>query len=169
MITGCAPAGAAYAGRVQQAEEPVPQMLPGAKLGLPAVGPGSVAGWGRRIAALFLDWFAASLLVLLIMRDTSAWTPGSLLQLLPLAVWALMVTLSTGLTGASPAQHALNLRVIRLDRRPVGVWNGLIRTLLIALVVPPLVADRDRRGLHDLAVGTVVVNGPREHSNPSQR
>jgi uncharacterized RDD family membrane protein YckC len=62
---------------------------------------------------------------------------------------------------ASPAQHLLNLRVIRLDRRPVGLWNGFVRTVLIALVVPPIVADVDRRGWHDLAAGTIVVNGPR--------
>ncbi len=166
----CATARRSYAGGMQHAEEPAPETgLPGVRLGLPEGGPGSIAGWGRRIGALFLDWFGASLLVLLIMRDTSAWTPGSLLQLLPLAAWVLMVTVSTGLTGASPAQHALNLRVIRLDRRPVGLWNGLIRTLLIALVIPPLVADRDRRGLHDLAVGTAVVNGPREQRTSPQR
>ncbi len=120
-----------------------------------------MASWGRRVAALFIDWFLASLVVLLLARGTSPWTPGSLAQLWPLATWAVLVTLTTGLTGASPGQHLMNLRVIRLDRQRVGLWNGLIRTVLIALVVPPLVADQDRRGWHDLAVGTVVVNGPR--------
>ena len=99
--------------------------------------------------------------MLVVARGTSPWTPGSLAQLWPLAAWAVIVTLTTGLSGASPGQHLLNLRVIRLDRRPVGLWNALIRTVLIALVIPPLVADSDRRGWHDLAVGTVVVSGPR--------
>ena len=31
----------------------------GARLGLPAEGPGSLAGVGRRLAALAVDWFAA--------------------------------------------------------------------------------------------------------------
>ena len=31
---------------------------PGNRLGLPADGPGSVAGWGRRVLALFVDWVA---------------------------------------------------------------------------------------------------------------
>ena len=135
--------------------------IPGQRLGLPALGPGSVAGWGRRIAALFIDWFAASLVVLIIARGTDPWTPGSLAQLWPLVAWLVIVTVATGLSGASPAQHLLNLRVIRLDRRPVGLWNGFVRTVLIALVVPPIVADVDRRGWHDLAAGTIVVNGPR--------
>lgn len=135
--------------------------IPGQRLGLPIGGPGSVASWGRRIAALFVDWFAASLVVLIVARGTDPWTPGSLAQLWPLAAWFVIVTLSTGLSGASPGQHLLNVRVIRLDRRPVGMWNAFVRTVLIALVVPPLVADVDRRGWHDLAVRTVVVNGPR--------
>lgn len=120
-----------------------------------------MATWGRRVGALFIDWFSASFVVLLLARGTSPWTPGSLAQLWPLVAWLVLVALSTGLTGASPGQHLLNLRVIRLDRRPVGLWNSIVRTVLIALVVPPLVADVDRRGWHDLAVGTVVVNGPR--------
>lgn len=134
---------------------------PGARLGLPGVGPGSVASWGRRIAALFIDWFIASLVVLVLARGTSPWTPGSLAQLLPLAAWLVIVTAATGLTGASPGQHLLNLRVIRLDRQPVGLATAFVRTLLIALVLPPLVADIDRRGWHDRTAGTVVVNGPR--------
>lgn len=146
------------------ADDPAPggYPVPGQRLGLPSQGPGSVATWGRRVAALFIDWFAASLVVLVIARGATPWTPGSLAQLWPLVAWLVLVTLATGLTGASPGQHLLNLRVIRLDRAPVGLWNGLVRTVLIALVVPPLVADQDRRGWHDLAVGTVVVNGPRE-------
>ena len=141
--------------------------VPGERLGLPVAGPGSVASWGRRVAALFIDWFGASLVVLIVARGTEPWTPGSLAQLWPLTTWLVLVSLSTGLTGASPGQHLLNLRVIRLDRRPVGVWNGLVRTVLIALIVPPLVADVDRRGWHDLAVGTVVVNGPRGRGHES--
>ncbi len=144
-----------------QGREPSGSPYPGVRLGLPTSGPGAVASWGRRVAALFIDWFAASFVVLLVARGTSPWTPGSLAQLWPLVAWAVIVTLATGLSGASPGQHLLNLRVIRLDRRPVGLWNALIRTVLIALVIPPLVADADRRGWHDLAVGTVVVNGPR--------
>lgn len=135
---------------------------PGRRLGLPPQGPGSVASWARRVLALGVDWVLANLVVLLVLRSSEPWTVGSPLQLAPLVTWAVVVALATGLTGASPGQHLLGLRVVRLDRRPVGLWNGIVRTLLIALVIPPAVADRDRRGLHDLAVGTVVVNGPRE-------
>jgi uncharacterized RDD family membrane protein YckC len=139
----------------------VPAPVPGVRLGLPAQGPGSVASWGRRIGALLLDWLLANLVLLVLVRDTTPWTAGSDQALWSVGIWVVLVALATGLTGASAGQHLLNLRVIRLDRQRVGLWNALVRTLLIALVVPPVVSDRDRRGLHDLTVGTVVVNGPR--------
>ena len=31
----------------------------------------------------------------------------------------------------------------------------MVRTFLICLVIPPVVFNRDNRGLHDLAVGTI--------------
>ncbi len=142
--------------------------MPGLRLGLPTSGPASVASWGRRVAALLVDWLIASLAALLL-RGVTGWTPGSGQELLPVAVWVVLVTVSTGLTGGSPGQHLLGLRVIRLDRQPVGLWTALVRTLLIALVIPPVVSDRDRRGLHDLTVGTVVVNGPRESTTGPRR
>jgi uncharacterized RDD family membrane protein YckC len=127
---------------------------------LPELGPGSRAGWGRRIVALFVDWLIANVLVLFATGGTLPWS-GELATWLPLLAWAVLVWLSTSLTGASLGQHLLKLRVIRLDRRPVGLLKGGVRTVLIALVIPPLVLDGDGRGLHDVAVGTVVVHGPR--------
>jgi len=144
---------------VDDATAPAP--VPGVRLGLPSTGPGSVASWVRRFTALVIDWLLANLLLLLVLRDPGPWMPGSPQQLWPIGVWVVLVSLATGVTGASAGQHLLNLRVIRLDRQPVGLWNALVRTLLVALVIPAVVSDRDRRGLHDLTVGTVVVNGPR--------
>jgi hypothetical protein len=39
----------------------------------------------------------------------------------------------------------------------IGVPRAVLRTALIAVVVPPLVRDRDGRGWHDRATRTVVV------------
>jgi len=39
----------------------------------------------------------------------------------------------------------------------VNLLQALLRTFLIALVIPPLVFNPDQRGLHDLAVGTVTL------------
>lgn len=134
---------------------------PGARLGLPAAGAGAVASWGSRLLALAADWALANAVAVALV-GTAAWSPQrGAAAWLPLLAWAGHVWLATATTGASIGQHLVGLRVIRLDRRRVGLWPALIRTVLIGLVVPPLVWDADRRGLHDRAVGTVVVRGPR--------
>ena len=48
---------------------------------------------------------------------------------------------------------------IAVDTTPQGaaINQALGRTALICLVVPPLVFNRDNRGLHDLAFGTIAL------------
>ena len=130
------------------------QQYAGQRLGLPEQGPRSVAGWGRRIAALFVDWVASLLVASLLdtwagLANTNGW--------LTLVVFLVEATIFTALAGGSFGQLALRLAVVRLDGRPVNVLQALIRTFLICLVIPPLVFNRDNRGLHDLAVGTITV------------
>ncbi len=133
----------------------------GVRLGLPATGPGSVAGWGSRVFALALDWLLANLAALALVRTYAVWSSRSGLTWVPFAVWFVEVWLLTALTGASAGQRLRRLQVIRLDRRPVGLAKALVRTALVALVIPPLVYDRDSRGLHDKVTGTVVVHAGR--------
>ena len=45
---------------------------------------------------------------------------------------------------------------ISLDGTAVGPVHALGRTLLLVLAIPPLVWDRDQRGLHDQFMGTVL-------------
>jgi uncharacterized RDD family membrane protein YckC len=65
--------------------------------------------------------------------------------------------LLTALAGMTLGKRLAGIRVGRLDGRPVGLLWGLVRTLLLLTVIPPLVTDRDLRGLHDRAANTVVV------------
>ena len=39
----------------------------------------------------------------------------------------------------------------------VGPRRSLIRAVLLCLGIPPLIVDRDGRGLHDRLAGTVIV------------
>ena len=39
----------------------------------------------------------------------------------------------------------------------MNLLQALVRTALICLAVPPLIFNRDQRGLHDLAVGTITL------------
>jgi uncharacterized RDD family membrane protein YckC len=127
----------------------------GERLGLPETGPGSVAGFGRRIGALFIDWFAAILVTRLFVRDAEPGSPGY--SLVVLGIFALEVWLLTSLSGASFGQRLLGLRVAGLAGKPVDPVRVLLRTLLLCLVIPAVVWDRDGRGLHDKAARSVVV------------
>ena len=139
---------------------PPPSTVPGPsyagqRLGLPEQGPGSVVGWGRRIGALFVDWIASELVVGAMVRlglGASGWDAW-----LTMLVFLVEASLLTALVGGSFGQLVLRIAVVRLDRRPVNLLVALLRTLLICLVVPPVIYNRDRRGLHDLAAGTVTV------------
>jgi uncharacterized RDD family membrane protein YckC len=114
---------------------------PGERMGLPREGSGAVAGYGRRLGAL-----ASSLHV-----------GAQTRSLLTLLVFGVMVWLLTGLVGTTLGKRLCALRVVRVDGRPVGPLWAFVRTLLLVLVVPALIWDRDHRGLHDRAANAVVV------------
>ena len=120
---------------------------PGERFGLPEDGPRSVASMGRRLGALLIDWFACSLIAVAAFHD----------QYWALAVFAVEDYLLTALTGLTLGKRLCGIRVARLDGRPVGPGWGLVRTLLLLTVIPPLVTDRDLRGLHDRAANTIVI------------
>jgi uncharacterized RDD family membrane protein YckC len=128
---------------------------PGARFGLPATGSGSVAGYGRRLGALFVDWVVA-LLTVSFVAAVAGWRPSPG-NLWPLAAFGVETWLLTGLLGLTIGKRLLGLRVVRLDGRPVGPLWALARTALLLVVVPALLWDRDFRGLHDRAANTVVV------------
>jgi hypothetical protein len=130
-------------------------VYPGERLGLPRTGSGSVAGYGRRLGALFIDWLVALLTVSFI-AAAAGWrlTPGNLW---PVAAFGVETWLLTALLGLTFGKRMLGLRVVRVDGQPVGPLWALVRTALLLAVVPALLWDRDYRGLHDKAAQTVVV------------
>ena len=134
---------------------------PGRRLGLPASGPGSVAGWGRRLLALFIDWTMSRLVVAAFLGQevivpTADRQTGDAL-FLPIFVLGLEIWVLTTLLGGSAAQLMLRVVVRRTKGEPLSAWRALIRTVLLLLVIPPVVYNRDRQGLHDLAVDSVAV------------
>jgi uncharacterized RDD family membrane protein YckC len=128
------------------------ETYPGERLGLPRDGRHSIAGFGPRLVAVLVDWVAA-LLVARIFVDPQEPAYGWV----TLGIFAVAVWVGVGLTGASLGQFVRGLRVLRLDGRLPGPAWALLRTLLLVLLIPALVWDRDGRGLHDRASGTMVV------------
>ena len=63
--------------------------------------------------------------------------------------------------GQTLGKRLLGIRVIRVDGDGLASLPWLLlRTVLLGRLVPAVVWDRDRRGLHDKASGTVVVVDP---------
>lgn len=126
--------------------------FPGQSLGLPESGPGSMAPIGRRVVALFIDWFAA----LLISRALIGEPTTTLQSFATLGIFALEVTVLTWSSGASFGQRIMGIRVLGRKRR-LGLLAVALRTILICLVIPPVVSDSQGRGLHDRAVDSLVL------------
>ena len=129
---------------------------PGAGLGLPQSGPGSLAPMGRRLAALLIDWLisyglAALALAFGIISERTLATAV-------LVVWFLLGLVAVRLFSFTPGQLVLGLQVAAVDGRlPVGIGRVVVRGLLIATVIPALFTDSDGRGIHDRLTGTAVV------------
>lgn len=138
-------------------DQPAADPYPGYRLGLPPSGAGSLATWRARVAALLLDWAASMALAVAVFgplvvtgSDWRAW--------MTLAVFFAESTVLVAAAGGSLGQLICRIAVVRLDAVPVGLPRALLRQALISLALPPLIVGPDRRGLQDLAAGTVVVN-----------
>ncbi|MCF6474651.1 RDD family protein [Nonomuraea sp. MG754425] len=126
---------------------------PGQRLGLPEEGSGSIAGWGRRIGALVIDWMICTWVVVqLLLRMNPAESPWA-----PALVFALQYLVLVGWFGQTFGHRLMGVRVAAMDGGDPRLLPVAVRTVLLALVVPAAIWDRDHRGLHDRASNTVVV------------
>ncbi|GAA1339689.1 RDD family protein [Arthrobacter roseus] len=117
-------------------------------MGRPTAGPGSIARIGPRSGALLIDWAIASAFAYLLFDGV---------QLAILGCFAALQFLFVGFFGHSIGHRSLRMQVQTLNGRPAGYGKAALRTVLICLVVPPLLIDRDQRGLHDRLGRTVLV------------
>jgi len=111
----------------------------------------------KRLLALIFDWVAAILVVQVIPNGPDYGTQTN--SLLTLIVFATEVALFTWLMGSSFGQRIVGLRVRDFDSgsNPT-IGQSVFRTLLIVLLVPPLLADTEGRGLHDRIAKTKITN-----------
>ena len=137
----------------------------GAAIGLPAEGPGSPATFGPRFVALVVDAIASLLVAALVLSFTprdndlpgvAGHLPGNW-SLIPLALDYVVGVL---LTGQTLGMYLARIRLVAVDRQPspsrVRPLQIVIRTVLLFVVIPAVIVDRDGRGLHDRIAGTVV-------------
>ncbi|WP_432048099.1 RDD family protein [Streptomyces asiaticus] len=117
----------------------------GQRLGLPESGPGSIAPLGRRFGALFIDWGLCLLVSYALLSGRDAQVAGN---------WALLVFLvlslvTVGTVGATPGKLLLRLRVVGEGGVRLSLPRAVLRSVLLVVVIPAVVWDRDTRGLHD--------------------
>ncbi|GAB3263369.1 RDD family protein [Kineosporia babensis] len=131
---------------------------PGERLGFPEEGQGSLARPGRRFAAVLVDWVICLVIARGFFPEIAA--PGTAGSMIPVGVLLVMNFLLVGTAGYTIGQRVLRMRVERVSvGGPIGLLKSLIRAVLLVLVIPPVTMgwDADRRGLHDLLSGSVVV------------
>ncbi len=135
-----------------------PQAFRGERIGLPSAGRGSLSATGPRLGAFVVDALASSLVAALFVSHRGDGLannlPGSW-SLVPLAVDYVLGSL---IAGRTLGMYLFGLRLIRVERAvAVSPLRIVLRTVLLFLLVPAVVFDRDGRGLHDRLTDTAVV------------
>jgi uncharacterized RDD family membrane protein YckC len=151
--------GSWLSGPSAASEQSAPQQWPGERLGLPREGPGSVASRGSRLAALLLDLVIAALVTsLFVPVDVARPEVMQTFNYWSVLVWFLISVAAISLFGFTAGMAALGIRVARLDGAAmVGPLRAIPRAIMTAVIVPAVIWDADSRGMHDKAVGTVVL------------
>jgi uncharacterized RDD family membrane protein YckC len=109
-----------------------------------------LAPLGRRLGALLMDWLLAVLLGTIFEDPRGSW--------LPLVMLVVLYTVGVGFFGQTPGMVVTRLRCMSVvDGAPIGPLRALLRAALLCLIVPPVIMDDDRRGLHDRAAGSIMV------------
>lgn len=74
-----------------------------------------------------------------------------------LAIFAIEQIVLITLLGGGVGHLLFGLRVVRLDGQWAGWWRPIVRTVLLSLLIPAAIWDKDQRGLHDVFAGTVLI------------
>jgi hypothetical protein len=121
---------------------------PGKRLGLPESGPRSIARPARRVAALAIDWGTA-VVVSVAFFAYNSWAT--------LIIFSVVQVVFLLVINGSPGHLILGMRVVPVTGGYLGAWRPFARTVLLCLLIPAVIWDRDQRGMHDRLIGTVLV------------
>lgn len=138
--------------------------VPGVRLGFPPEGPGSVASIGARVGAFIIDAIVANLIAGIPYLFGVRYTPNTR-TFIVYGAFLLMELIFDSSYGQTVGKRVLGIRVIRIDGDGLAGFPWIaLRTILLGALIPAVVWDRDRRGLHDKASGTIVVVDPNKAS-----
>ncbi|MFP7760582.1 RDD family protein [Marisediminicola sp. LYQ134] len=126
---------------------------PGERLGLPESGPRSIARLGRRLAGVTIDWGIAYFLAWSFFQDDQGIVDGFSISAIFVALQIVFLITAAG----APGHLFLGMRVVPMSGGWIGFWRPVVRSLLLAIVIPAVIFDSNQRGLHDRIAGTVLV------------
>jgi hypothetical protein len=110
----------------------------------------------RRFGALLVDW------LLCVMLSYALGYTASNAGGVPVAILVLEYTFFIGLFTQTPGMYVTSLKCVSFtDGGRIGMLRAFLRGVLLALVIPALIMDAARRGLHDKAANSVMVAAPR--------
>jgi uncharacterized RDD family membrane protein YckC len=109
------------------------------------------------VTALVIDW-AACMAVAVGFFGSGVLTGGGWRAWMILATFFVESTVLSAVAAGSFGQLICRIALVRLDGQPLGFVRAIARALLVSLALPPLIVGAHRRGLHDMAAGTVVTN-----------
>jgi len=111
--------------------------------------------YGRRMAALALDWLACYAIVAALSGGVNKMSPNSSLYVL--MIFFLEVWILTALQGGTLGHRLFGMRVVRFeDGGAISIRQALIRTMLLVLVVTAVTFDQNGRGIHERLSGSVL-------------
>ena len=110
-----------------------------------------IASLLRRFCALLADWLACVLISSTFAHPTTeGWAP--------VLVLIFEYGFFVGFFGQTPGMFITGLRCVDVATdRPIGVPRALLRAVLLCMVVPAVIMDSDRRGVHDRLASSIVV------------
>lgn len=133
---------------------------------------------GQRLIAKLVDWMPALAVGVVgavvlpgILADDGAWPAGLLVAAGVVAVYLIGLLIWEGMSGKTPGNLLLRLRTTGRDGLAPGVGGSLLRGVVLAVswlvpVIGPVLMlvsnrwdpDHQRRGWHDKAAGTLMVD-----------
>jgi uncharacterized RDD family membrane protein YckC len=119
-------------------------------------GPGSIVGFGPRVGAFLIDGALADVIAIIVNGGAHA---NSRQNLSSLIAFLLIEIVFVAFVGQTPGMRIVGIGVARDDGqgRAKLQWV-LLRTLLLAAVIPALISDSSGRAMHDRAAGTVMLH-----------
>lgn len=117
---------------------------------------GQIAGFGPRFLAFVVDGILADLIGFL--ADGGFHNSGRHTWI-TLIAFLLIELVFVPFAGQTPGMRVVGIGVLRRDRhgRLAFRW-ALVRTVLLAFVLPAVIADQSGLAMHDRAAGSVIIH-----------